>query len=401
MSIESNTVVNPTCTVVFDIDEVLVASDGSRNDNLKSYFRRKGHLIEAHNRHFVFPGVAELFQRLNQEPNVRLAYFRLGYHYRDAEEFHQLFHKALVLDQQLSANVKVCDRREIQSGIANGLKSEKNLHDLTQLVDNKEDLDNTALIVTDTTYIERGQTPNLLLVSPSTTENFCKLPKQVDQWDSEGYFLIPVHARIGHIRKFLWPGVRSKIAEGKCIRACPLLTGGYKIAFKKRGKKECIVAYMNEKEYPDLCNMLANHDYFVGNARITNGVVLEKIHEWIEEHGGECKIKKVYYNANRIYYIAGVLFTALKRAQDEHRSLSSVLRDMQFVAIGENTYEPKLDEMEKEEHWYHLGLSYLQEMNPKLRFNCPYSFVNTIMCPITEKEDEIINQEQEQECVIM
>ncbi|MCB1112294.1 MAG: hypothetical protein KDK72_06535, partial [Chlamydiia bacterium] len=324
MSIEPTSNPNPIYTVVFRTEQVLTDTN-VRNENLELFFHRKGDLIRADAQYFVFPGVTELFQRLSQEPHVRLALFSDRSEPYVTELCQQLIKRTLSSEKekQISTSVEVCSEKNLKphqgDSRSYGLKSREHQIDLRDLVDNQKDLDNAVLIetctpcfsytayTTYTTYIAGDQAPNLLVVSPSTTEIFDQLSKRVDRWDSEGYFLVPIRVNQKYTKKFLNTSIRGSISAGKYIKASPLLTGGYKIAFKKRGVQEHGIAYMSEEEHPDLCKSLADLDYSRETVKLEKGLVLKQIHEWIEKHGGECRIQKVCHKVNRIYYVAGVL----------------------------------------------------------------------------------------------
>ncbi|MCB1112292.1 MAG: hypothetical protein KDK72_06525 [Chlamydiia bacterium] len=289
-----------------------------------------------------------------------------------------------------------------------GLESGKTQKDLTKLGLTEQDLDNAVLIEDNASYVSFGQARNFLEVPATTSKDFMFLDRNIDQFDKAGYFSVPVSVlRKPYENQEDFPYItnRRSIAEGGHIEVCRLSSGGYQIAYKRRGLQEYVVDHLKEKENHELCESLANLNYSYDRAYLKNGEVLKQIHAWIEERGGETKIKKLYHEANRIYYVAGILFTALEQARNEQRSLSSVLCEMQYTATGEGSYKPKFSERQKEDRWYHRGLSELRKVNSALQFTHPINYCETIKPSLTEEEKQIINtslkNEDDNGCVIM
>ncbi len=396
MSTESTTSASPTYTVVWDIDGVLATQDCEEIPAV-SFFNRKGLIIHAGTTQYIFPGVPEFFQMLAKEPDVRLAFFSSGAGVRNAALCPQLLERALGL-ASAPDDVKILSRSDLvtrgdDDDETYGLRQGNLIKDLSKVVADEKELDNTVLIEDDSSYVAAGQGPNLLKVSGSHPYDFRVMSSRLKRWGSDGYFFIPicVHQKAVERTKESPPSrIRNEVANGDLISISPLASGGYQIAFREKGSRECVVASISEDKNPKLCQSLSalkfKYDsYWLGEADLCN-----KIRALIQEAGGEIGKIKLYHSVNRIYYVAGILFSALDRARSESRSLTSVLTEIQYSPKGEDSYKPKFEERQEEDHWYHLGLAKLREANPDLEFTTPASYVEATQLPLTSEEQHIV-----------
>ncbi|HSX26364.1 MAG TPA: hypothetical protein VLE89_05085 [Chlamydiales bacterium] len=105
-----------------------------------------------------------------------------------------------------------------------------------------------------------------------------------------------------------------------------------------------------------------------------------------------------YPQANRIYYLAGILFTALEQARRDNLPLAASLYSIQF-----SNDKPIRWELQKNDHFYKIGLSKLQEIDPSLQFHSPH--LCKTLSPATESEKQFLDQAIENQdsdgCIVM
>ncbi len=99
--------------------------------------------------------------------------------------------------------------------------------------------------------------------------------------------------------------------------------------------------------------------------------------EWAEQSdsGGE-----IYHSVNRIYFVAGILFPALRQARASSLPLSSVLFKQLFKPVADGRYSRNQD-LEEQDRWYRQGLRELQTVNPLLQFSTTQIYLKAISPP--------------------
>ena len=105
-----------------------------------------------------------------------------------------------------------------------------------------------------------------------------------------------------------------------------------------------------------------------------------------------------YPQANRIYYLAGVLFTALEQSRLDNIPLAV----LSFIPFNFQMISPSLGIFKKKDHFYEIGLNKLREINPSLQFHSPH--ICKTLSPATESERQFLDQAIENEdrgCIVM
>ena len=366
--------------LALDINGILAARN-SANEECAKFFLRNGGIIDATGTHYIFPGVIAFLRRLGQEP-VRLAFFSTDAKERTVSLCTQLLERAF--GEGGAENVMICSQDNLENCDGSLRKN------LTLLLDEEEDLQNVVLIDNKLSCIRPDQAQNLLFVPSSETSKFHDLIRHIYRYDRDGNYLTMLLVN-NDPKPYLEarPTVEaiSHIQQGTCINLYKVATGGYRVAFKLQGQEEGRIFDLDESRDRELCqrlNSLGDDLFF-----IYAGPILQQIHAWVEDRGGQTRSLQIWHEANRIYGLAGAYFTAREIAERDGLALKDVLAEMQYVGMQEN------DEL------CLRGLYELQKVNPDLRFTDPINYLDTISVPSTEEEDAAIEAARANEYLVV
>lgn len=396
--------------IVFDIDGVL-AVNRSGGEKQALFFARRGEIIHAVATHYIFPGIKEFFQRLAQEPQVRISFFSSGAKERNESFCPKLLKSVFGPEKAKTMKINVYSRGDLVCGkrpdfhkykLMGGNKQKS----LKEFYSEKQ-FPNTVLIDDNCSYIASGEEKNLIFVGETESYSFWKRMDRQESWTPEGDYSIPFWLFKDPLTEEEikeQKGDCKEIQKGKYLTIYPSQESGYSLCFKNKGLPEITIVSINDESEPELCKALSELDTGeYGSKCYPSGNALELVHKYLEGNGGETKIKRVLREANYVYYVAGILFTALARAKAGGRSLSEELFDIQFKVKGNGIYEPKFKNIKKDK-WYRTGLAELQKVNPNLRFNNPATYVAASTLPASEAEQELIQRALDEEsngCTIM
>ncbi|MEI8365908.1 MAG: hypothetical protein WCF65_05770 [Parachlamydiaceae bacterium] len=119
--------------------------------------------------------------------------------------------------------------------------------------------------------------------------------------------------------------------------------------------------------------------------RITNESLVGRIRELVDSHDGQTR--KICRKINRIYYAAGLLFTAIEFSKSNGNSLSESLFDIQFnFRENSKTYECDFDRLHYIDEIYEFGLAKLREVNANLQFTSPHNYMECVQLPTSDEE---------------
>lgn len=197
MAVNAESSSSPVYTVVWDIDGVLCGKT-CRSVQEANFFYQKGHVVHAVATHYIFPGVAEMFQRLDQERDVRFAFFSNGQDERNEKLCPQILTRALGEERasEVLNDIKICSRsdthRKEASEATYGLSYGNKGKDLRKALAEDATLHNAVLIDDDSSYVAIGQGSNLLKVRETKITNFTDLIGDALLWNGEGRYITEV-----------------------------------------------------------------------------------------------------------------------------------------------------------------------------------------------------------------
>ncbi|MBS0625820.1 MAG: hypothetical protein JSS32_07210 [Verrucomicrobia bacterium] len=117
-------------------------------------------------------------------------------------------------------------------------------------------------------------------------------------------------------------------------------------------------------------------------------------------------VEGIYLTANRIYFLAGLLFEAMEQAEMENRPISDWLFSVQWKRRDDGTYWDQFSKLSVDVRYYRKGLEILQQINPKLEFCTKESYEALCNEPLTDEEQQQFevfqkNAADPNECLVM
>jgi hypothetical protein len=399
--------------IVLDIDGVL-ACNTVENVKQALFFKNKGAIMTAIKTHYLFPGVIEFIQFLFRRENIKVSFFSSGDKERNIIFVEQLLKLALQEQgyEEVKHKVRVLsrddltvpdDKENVEHHRVYGLWAGNKQKDLSKVLCEEDLLDNTILVDDTPSYVACGQAKNVLYVDSTENRNFEILPSTCNSYHPEGYKFLPsVLVIIDH-------GGREKkaVKNGKQLLILKK-DNGFEVEFLDKNfkyQKQLICVEENKELVAELNRIYQD----TKNKNKTGSVIkdaelTQSICQLVTSFDG--RAKKICRQANRIYYVAGLLFTALEQSKSNSISLSECLFRAQFKLKKDGeTYKPDFKKLSKRDDLYLLGLEKLREINPHLRFTTPQSYVECIQLPSSQEElsalEEAIKNEGDDSCCIM
>ena len=376
----------PVYNVVLDIDHVLATCDSIQTPEEALFFRQRGAIVTAIKTHYVFPGVLEMIKGLYAMEDVRTSFYSAGSQERNRVFVDQLLERALPTEVSSRAKKEVCilSREDL---------NESWQKDISRVLRNGhtgDSVDNTVLVDDRLLNVVPEQSPNFLFVPPSTVGTFAALRRKKDFYEETGFKFLKCGITPESFADYA--SIRKPVDEGKCIFAArkdadtfdlrfldgrselyriepisaethqPLASALERI-YQENLKKDCVVTPVNDPEvHKNLCGL-------------------------VDSIGG--KTQTICHRANRIYYVAGLLWTALAEAKSQQIPLAHALFPLQSERIrmgGIDVYMQKFKESPRQDLYYHRGLDILRKINGDLELINPHNYEKTIQAGIPPEE---------------
>lgn len=387
---------NPVFNLVFDIDGTLAVED-TFSPQSSRYLEKTGHIVTALKTHFVFPGVVELMQLLFKMPDVKVSFFSSGPQDRNELFVAELLKRALGEEQyhKVKNEIRICSGKK-NTGDIHGhgdltrrneekQMQQKNLYGdwltgarkkcLRKIIGEDGELENTILIDDAPSYIMYEQERNLFYLPEIELDDFhdpIEPSTRFDLFDLQGLKIIPFVKR-------------SKIFPAEVLDTdfiCILFSAdSFKLHFRDIDEKKINEITIFKETNEEIFNA-AKHYYCKTNISptttetgLTKTELDDYFYDLINKNNG--KTKKIQFEYNRIYYLAGMIFKALKAAR-AGSTLTQFFFPLHFTPTEDQKfslrYRSKDAEHLREEH-YHYGLKKLRKANQDLTFVIPeYAF---------------------------
>lgn len=373
--------------VALDIDQVL-AFHRVKNFEQGKFFLNKGAILTAMKTHYIYPGAIEFVRLLALKPNVNLTFYSAGKAERNDELITLILNLALPESeyQDLKSKVRVLSREHLVSSIQIDGISKYYYPAFNHLSFSQKDLEKILTegsVIGDAVLIDDqprnaafGQLYNLLKVPVSEMDDYESLLGKMKFYDPlSGTRFLKCMINVSGVP------LDDVVKEGRLI-TIGKNNDWFEIKFVDLNGEVQV-----ENIHLDFEEMYEQLDYFYEKA-VKNGSpmgyiadtqVVENICNFVSEFNG--KSRKICRKANRICYVAGLLFSALSLAESEKVPLSTALRHYQFKMDA-----PNFHKIVKDDRFYQLGLEKLREVNPNYEFVTPHHYHKYSQAIISKKE---------------
>lgn len=395
-----------TLNAVLDIDGVL-ACRSVKNIEQVYFFMSKGAIITAIKIHYIFPGVIEFIKFLFSIENLRISFFSSAVKNRNFIFVHELYKICLTETQynDTKDKVKILSYDDLSTPQSDdwlehrrlyNFRAGKKLKDITKVLDENDSIENAFIIDDQPTGIACGQAKNILFLRETENINYDNLTLKCSTYDSKGYTFFKCCLIYKKENLYIKKEKRISIFKNNEI---------FKISFFDHDSNYKTKT-ISSKKHPNLFKKInkiyiRNLTFEKNNYYIKNNKLIQMIFTFVEGHKG--KTKKICRQANRIYYAAGLFFTALQISKENNISISESLFRLQYVKESDSTFTLN-DNLKKVDRFYLLGLEKLREFNPNLELIHPHNYVQNLKLPSSEEDllrAEELFKNQSDDCSIM
>lgn len=423
-----------TTHVVLSINSLL-GTDWSltHNPNEAAFFQNRGAVVSidlargrlpsVEKTYYLFPGAIEFIKRLSMEPGVKISFFSLRPEAVTLPLVQELFR--LACPEKSASKILSKEHLTETSGFQQmeqdknyGVEMGNNHKDLTKLLAEGESLEQVVNIEEDISYVGPDQMRNTLYAVNTETYHFSGIAKKCDNYSADGIKFVHMILQLEFARVQLKSGYtyreryrRADInrtaytAERPGIVVTQSKFGFEFLFLHQSGVMQDLLLRPNDsplyEELTEACSTLLEKtepSCLLENAK--HRELMTKIANFVEERGGVAR--GICKRANRIYYAAGLFFSALEQAKKDQVSVPEVLFKRQFAFTKESTYKGqyripekienvyrgKYKALLKKDELYYLGLKELQKANPELTFTNPHNYINNT-CSVKCKLDLI------------
>ena len=385
---------NPTYTVLLDIDNVVACDSYTDIEQVKFYYLR-GRIIKAITTHYLFPGAIELITFLYLAENVKFAFFSAGAHERNKPFVRKVSQYAFAGQDDKIQKIRVFSGHHLkttheqarencwkQYGVYLGRKHKDILCGLKE----GDDIKNAVLWDNSLTVAAPDQVKNLLYVPSTNSQHFSNLATKISSYDSLGFKYLK--CAFASTKNKKWNELEAKVKgrtqllivqqdEGFEIHFIDEQSRAYKKKLLTKEENSALIAALNQS-YPGLLKRDSSVVWPIDDKNL-----LKKVYDFVCTYGGISQ--KICRQANRIYYAAGLFFTALKKARKEGLPLCEALFQLQFEKKDDGSFVRKFRELSKMDGLYLLGLKKLRQINPQLNLNTPHDYVACLKRSLAKK----------------
>ncbi|OJU80200.1 MAG: hypothetical protein BGO10_03170 [Chlamydia sp. 32-24] len=401
--------------IIFDIDGVLCFHKAN-SFHLASFLEKYGLVIKAIVTFYLFPGIKEFIQLLQRTDDIDLGFYSSGSEERNNKLIKKLFiatfskeiyspllEKIQIISKKYTTTTEDAENKLKLYGL-DSFGGYKNLSAFfsefpENIEEQKEVLQNHVLIEDQSQVIALNQVENLLFVPRTESDHYSISQKCVVPHTNKNLMCLSIKFSTVKPNEF-----DIKEIEKKKYIGLFRVENVYQL--KYFDQEEMKLATYNISSGQPLFNALETLSETAiqtdcSRFTIQDEFLINNLIQLVESLNG--KATKVWRSVNRIYYVVGLLFTALKEAREKNKSLSSVLFGMQFEKKG-NHYQNNFAKLYKDDRYYLLGLEKLQEINPNLKLLTPYDYLESKSQNFSEEDRARISKYMDEEddgCVIM
>lgn len=365
--------ISPVYRVVFDIDEVLAFRKCDKPE-LAAFIEQHGMVVSAIVPHYVPPGIKEFIRLLFQTGELQVSFFSSGAKIRNDLFVQELLRQSLGENADIDLEDRVLSCEDLTIGFGKDrfdLDSGEHQKDLTKVTRDISALANAILIDDDESFVADGQVQHFLQTECNSA-CFRHWKRKRDLYGPDGMRFVEIaFEQRGRARGWM----RDRAQKGNCIGVMMEEWTGengqnFTIGFVDQETHEYREVPIEDFE---LRYELAECYIYSTKSDDYPSCILDKIRSIVESNRG--RTKKIWRAPNRIFFVAGLFFTAMKSATVEGISLSESLHRLYRKEIGKDgSYSAALRRMTKHDELYWRGLKLLQTINPDLQMTSPHLF---------------------------
>lgn len=378
--------------IVIDIDGVLAGTNAC-DIECAAFFKNKGAIITAIKTHYIFPGVIEFLKFLHEIKGVRVSFYSSGDEDRNKEFVRKLLEISLGQTKydEIKCSISILSRNDLVKTEGDsrehyrlyGLHHGNKKKDLSKVLKEGETLENTILIDDDASYVSIGQAKNFLHAPVPRVLDYQLLASRIKEYELDGCRYLRCFFSCESTKKalkFVKRGEQIYISQSQ---------GKFILNFLGKDDRLCSEPIDSEQNR-ELIEKLAFIDKKRIEAKEKGCLIQEKetvklICDLVIRLGG--RGKKICRGLNRIYFIAGLLFTVLEKAKTENLSISEALFNLQYTyKPNKANYKSNVRMLRKTDRLYHLGLEKLRKFNTDLQLIHPISYLEIAKLNLSEEE---------------
>lgn len=295
-------------------------------------------------------------------PEVKVTIFSAGINTRNIELVCHLWKIAAARGTRVRrGNILSREHLSKQSG--------NNVKDISKTLSGFERLSNCVLADDLKLNRARGQKKNFLHIPMTDHANFERLSKLEQDPDDERYLLLSCYITEKYDSHY--------VREGCYIDVCKS-DDGYKVYFLNKDTYKLCKTKLTQANHPRLVGLL--NACPIG--KLEHPVLLKAIRGLVARKNG--KFRRLFLEVNRIYYLVGIVFMAIKISHATKITLTKALYQLQHCKFKQRMIKKKTEICEE---FYHLGLALLKQINPNLSFMTQIEYMNTVSRTAENSED--------------
>ena len=332
--------------------------------------------------HYIYPGITELVRLLILNEQFKVSFISKGSADRNYEfvrlflshvipEPEHVWKKGQVRTRVLSREDLVeMDFDEQMHHEFYGIWPSDTLKDISKILSGRDLLEDAVLIDDRADNATSDQVANLLIMPFVDSSNYDALIEKNEFYDESG---------MRYLKCMLSFDQMADLEEG-------LVEDGRRIIVYKKGDffeikfidLMHVVQCGKVTSDTSLFNKLNSFyeeciEYNVSMSYFEDQETIKGICDFVEELNG--RTKKICRQANRVCYVAGLLFSALSLAKEYGVPLSHALFRYQYTLNeDQKTYRSNFAKLVKDDRFYHIGLEKLKEVNKNFQFITPHSY---------------------------
>lgn len=392
--------------IAFDIDQTM-AFHKINSPEQGNFILKEGTILSSEqlNTHYIYPGIIELVKRLFCSEEFRVSFFSKGTEDRNLE-FVRHFLDLAIEESEFElkkSSVRVLSRGDLSEEECErcrerhykkyGLWVGYSPKDISKVLVGDEKIEDAVLIDDKSENAMVDQVSNLLLMPLVESDDFDSMLRKKEFYNTDGERYLKCMINFTNDftieQELVEDGRRIMLYKMDDTFGIRFIDVDGALQTKRIDKNSALFAKLNDYYTQQI---IADSDL----ADIEDQELNQEVCEFVAGFNG--RSKKICRRANRVCYIAGLLFSAISKAKELEISLSEALFQYQFTLKDDKkTYTPNYYKLVKQDRFYWLGLEKLKEVNPDFKFVTPHIYHAYMQKPISEESSSFLKYAKDNE----